>query len=826
MIKPRRVQTRAAILLVAALAVFGLASVVSLPTARGATDEKFHKAPAAMREILDAPPTPLVSLSPKRDRVVLVQGSLYPPISELAQPMVALAGYRINPVSNGPHRPPRYVGLTLKNTATGVEKPLPVPSGAYLGFPLWSPDGKMFAVASYQPDTIELWVADATSGVFYRLRNVALNTIFGPGFQWMPDSQHLLCQTVVAGRGKAPERPHPPVGPEARETNGKSAPTRTFQDLLTDAFDEDLFDFYATSQLTVINASTAESKPIGKPGLIRSFEMSPDSQHVLVEKIRRPYSFNVPASFFPRDVEAIDLQGRLEYKVAHLPSAENVPIGGVLPGPRNTHWRPTAPATLVWVETLDGGDPKKRVPYRDRVMIYKLGGEEPPAELARTEHRFSGLTWSEKSWVALLKDYQSSKRWTRTYLINPDDSAVERRLLWELSSQDRYTDPGAPMSRTLANGFRAMRVFNNSIYLNGSGASPEGDRPFLHRLDLASLQTETLFHAAEQTYESVVALINDDGSQFITRQEAPGSPPNYFLRSTADDTRKAITEFADPFPQLRGIKKQLVNYERDDGVQLSFTLYLPADHKPGTRLPTLLWAYPREFIDNDTAGQVSGSPFRYTAFQGASHLFLLTQGYAILDGATMPVVGEAKTANDTYIEQVVASARAAIDKAVEMGVTDRERVAVGGHSYGAFMAANLAAHSDLFRACIARSGAYNRTLTPFGFQNEKRTLWEAPELYTRLSPLMHANKIKEPMLLIHGAADNNSGTHPQQTERFFQAIKGTGGTARLVMLPHESHSYEARESVEQVLHEMTAWLDKHVKNAGEPEPIASAVPQN
>ena len=815
-----------AILLAALLAVLSPAASLLRHTAHAATEERYQKAPAVMREILDASPTPLVSLSPKRDRLVLVQGSLYPAVSELAQPMVALAGYRINPLSNGPHRPPRYVGLTLKNIVTGTEKSLPVPSGSYLGFPLWSPDGKMFAVTSYQADTVELWIADATSGVFYRLRNIALNTIFGPGFQWMPDSQNLLCQTIVPNRGNPPERPAVPVGPETRESTGKPSPTRTFQDLLTDSHDENLFDYYATSQLTLVNASTAESRPLGKPALTRSFEASPDGRYILVENLRRPYSYNVPASFFPRDIEVINLQGNLEFKAGQLPLAEELPIGGVVTGPRNAHWRPTAPATLTWVETLDGGNPKKRVPYRDRVMTAKIPTAAPPSELARTEHRFTGLTWGEKSWVALIKEHQGSKRWNRTYLINPDDPAVEKRLLWELGAQDRYSDPGTPMSRTLPNGFRAMRIYNNSIYLNGSGATPDGDRPFLSRFDLASLQTDRIFQAAENTYESVVALATDDASQVITRQEAPGSPPNYFLRSLPENTRKALTDFADPIPQIRGIKKQLVTYERDDGVQLSFTLYLPADHKPGTRLPTLLWAYPREFIDTDTASQVTGSPFRYNSFQGASHLYLLTQGYAILDGATMPVVGDYKTANDTYLEQIVSSARAAIDKAVEMGVTDRDRVAVGGHSYGAFMAVNLAAHSDLFRACIARSGAYNRTLTPFGFQNEKRTLWDAPELYTRISPIMHANKIKEPTLLIHGAADNNPGTHPQQSERLFQAIKGNGGSARLVMLPHESHNYEARESVEHVLHEMTSWLDKHVKNFADPEtaPVSSIPP--
>jgi len=286
------------------------------------------------------------------------------------------------------------------------------------------------------------------------------------------------------------------------------------------------------------------------------------------------------------------------------------------------------------------------------------------------------------------------------------------------------------------------------------------------------------------------------------------------LRSTANSQNaQKITNFSDPASQLRGIKKQLVKYKRADGVDLSFTLYTPPNYKEGTRLPTLVWAYPLEFTDASVAGQVSGSTNRFTSIGGISHLFFLLNGYAVLDNATMPVVGDPETVNDTFIKQINDSAKAAIDKAVKMGVTDPERVGVGGHSYGAFMTANLLAHSDLFRAGIARSGAYNRTLTPFGFQGERRNFWEATELYTKISPFFYANKINEPILLIHGEADNNTGTFPIQSERLFAALQGTGGTARLVMLPHESHGYAGRESVEHTLYEMISWFDKYVKNA-------------
>ncbi|MFA6543993.1 MAG: prolyl oligopeptidase family serine peptidase, partial [Limisphaerales bacterium] len=409
------------------------------------------------------------------------------------------------------------------------------------------------------------------------------------------------------------------------------------------------------------------------------------------------------------------------------------------------------------------------------------------------------------------------------WLINPNAPAEPSRLLWDISAQDRYSDPGTPLLRPLTNGFRVARVHEGSLFLSGAGASPDGERPFLDTLNLATLRSERLFQSDDGGHESVVAFLKQDASEFITRRDSPNRPPNYFIRYQADGSRKAITDFHDLMPQLRGIRKQLVTYQRPDGVALSYMLYLPADYQPGQRLPTILWAYPREFSDSDTAGQVTTSAKRYTTFSAASHLFLVTQGYAILDNATMPVIGDSKKANDTFLEQIISSAKAAVDKAVEMGIADPNRVGVGGHSYGAFMVANLMAHTDIFRVGVARSGAYNRTLTPFGFQNERRSLWEVPDIYSRMSPFMFAHRINEPLLLIHGDADNNPGTFPLQSERLYQAIKGNGGITRLVILPHESHNYEARESVEHVHWETVQWFDKYLKHAPD-APATTFVP--
>ena len=691
-----------------------------------------------------------------------------------------------------------------------------LPPEARFGSIAWAPDGQHFTFAMWQRTTIELWLVDVSTANARRLDGIALNATYGSPFQWLPDSRTVLCRTVPTQRGLIPQAPATPTGPNVQESYGKSAPIRTYQDLLKDAQDEALFEYYFTAQLVLVNTVTGEKTNLGRPDIYSGVDPAPGGQFFLVSSLQKPFSHLLPASGFPSEVAIWNRTGESVYKLASLPSDEGVPIEGVPTGPRNYQWRPTADATLVWVEALDGGDPRTKVPHRDRLLCLKAPFDKPAAEIFRTEHRWRGTTWGERDGLALVYDYDRERRWQRTFLLKFDETKTTPRLVWERSIRDRYRSPGVPMMRTLPNGERVIWQTGKYIYLDGAGASPRGDYPFLDRFDLDTFKTERLFQCDDKSYEAVVTLVDNDatgGVRFITRHESPSSPANYRLHTTGPASPIPLTRFTDPTPQLRKISKQLVTYKRADGVPLSFTLYLPPDYQPGQRLPTVVWAYPLEFNDADTAGQVAGSTNRFTTITGSSHLFFVLHGYAVLDGATMPIVGAPETMNNTFIEQIVSSAQAAIAKAAELGVTDPNRVGVGGHSYGAFMTANLLAHSDLFRAGIARSGAYNRTLTPFGFQGERRTYWEATEIYARLSPFTYAHKINEPILLIHGERDDNSGTFPIQSERLYQAIKGNGGNVRYVTLPYEAHGYAARESIEHTLSEMIAWFDTHVKKA-------------
>ena len=792
---------------------FRLASTslaILLLCANSFAQQAYKKPPKEVLDILHAPVTPGISVSPTRDNIILTTGIRYPPLADLAQPMLRLAGRRINPASNSPHRFQYSVALTLKRIADGSEVKIDVPAGAKITGIEWSDDGKQFAFLNTTSTRVELWIADAATGKIRNLRTVTVNSVLGNPITWMGDNRNLLVQLVPATRGGAPATPAVPDEPNSQENSGRPGPVRTYQDLLKTPHDEKLFEYYATSQLALVDSTSGRTTPVGQAAIIQSVDRSPDNQHLLVTRLQRPFSYLYPDSAFPKEIEVWDMKGKLIHKVASLPLADQVPIDGVITGPRSVTWRPTDPATLIWVKALDGGDPKKKVSHRDSVLMLKAPFKDQPVEIFKTEERFSSGGFGEKGLV-FVTDFERDKRWVRTFLVDPDKPGTPAKMIWSRNRQDRYNDPGTPVTRSVG-GQRTILQNGDWIYLTGAGASPDGDRPFLDRFNLQTLKSERIFRSDANSYEAFVALLNDDAKQFITKRESPTEAPNYFVRTSADAST-ALTQFPDPTPQLRGIKKQLVTYKRADGVQCSFTLYLPPNYKEGTRLPTVVWAYPIEFTDPTTAGQITGSTQRATTISGASHLFFLLEGYAVLDNATMPVVGTPETVNNTYIEQTVMSAKAAIDKATEMGVTDPDRVGVGGHSYGAFMTANLLAHSDLFRAGIARSGAYNRTLTPFGFQSERRTLWEAPELYLKVSPFMYASKINEPMVMIHGEADDNTGTFPVQSERMYQAMKGHGATVRLVMLPHEAHGYAGRESIEHVLYEMISWFDKYVKNA-------------
>lgn len=799
--------------------------VTFLAVLRSASAEElaYQKPPRLIAQAINAAPPPAISVSPTHDYAVLLSAIAHPSIAELAEPMERLAGLRIDVHTNGPHLLPHNTEFKLIKLSDGSETAVTLPGGTpKLSAPIWSPDGKHFLFTNTTANSIDLWIVDTTSGQGHQIPGVKVNAViselepgggFGrtrPPIHWLPDNRTVLVRVVPANRGKAPSEPLVPLGPHVQQSSGHTGPVRTYEDMLSTPHDEDLFDYYATAQLVYVDTSSGKLAPSGKPAIFAVAEPSPDGKHLLVSVIHKPYSYLHPFEDFPTEVEVWNRGGTKLYTVASLPLADRVPIDGVRTGPRAYRWLPGESASLVWVEAMDGGNPKEKASYRDRVLTLTAPFKGEPVEVTKIEQRFRGFQPLEKGQLALVEDYDRNKRWLRTFSVDLKTPGSPAKLLFERNFQDRYKDQGEPVMELSPSGQMAVRQSGGSIFLEGLGATAKGDHPFIDRLDVTTGKTARIFQCGDDFYDVAEAILDDSGNRLIIRRESPTEPPNYFLRTGTE--MKQISHYTDPIPEIRQVKKELVKYKREDGVDLSFTLYLPPDYRAGSKLPTFVWAYPYEYNDAGTAGQISGSTRRYTQLSG--HLLMVLGGYAVLENAAMPIIGDPETVNNSYLEQIVMDAKAAVAKASEMGVTDPERVAVGGHSYGAFMTGNLLAHSNIFQAGIAESGAYNRTLTPFGFQTERRTLWEAPDLYIKMSPLMSANNIKVPLLLIHGEADDNTGTFPINSERLYQAVRGNGGTVRLVMLPLEAHGYASQETLAHVLWEELSWLDKYLKPGG------------
>jgi dipeptidyl aminopeptidase/acylaminoacyl peptidase len=773
---------------------------------------RYKLPPQEVIDILDAPPTPIVVMSPQKDAMMFVDYRSNPSIALISQPFLRIAGLRITPRISARQRITEYIGLRVQWIAQNRTVTIALPPNSTIGIPVWSHDGKKIAFTRDVKDGVELWTADPLKGTASVINGIRINDVLDSPFEWLKDNVTLLTRGIDEERGAPPEEPTISLGPNVEETHGRVAKTETYEDMLKNSHDEDVFTYYAKNQLALVNTQTGKVTKIGRPDLFLSSTFSPDEIFLLVTRLQKPYSYRVPYTLFTRSTEVLDDHFRRIVIISTFPVSDEIPTQGVPTGPRNVQWQPLYGARLIWIEALDGGDPMKKVSARERLVTLTAPFVDAAVEVLRVQHRFSGFDWLQEKDHVFVTEFDRARRWRTTSFYNLAVPSSSKKTVFDVSSNDAYADPGRAISQTSVDGETTVLQDGEWIYLSGRGASEKGDMPFLDRMSVKDFRKERLFRSSDKSFEQFVSFVPGARKSIITRYEDKTSPPNYFVLDLVNKKRNALTDFRDPAPQLTGMRKELVKYARPDGVPLSGTLFLPPNYRQGVKLPLLIWAYPLEYSDAGTAGQVRGSANTFTFFRGASQLFFVTQGYAVLNDATMPVVGDPETMNNTFVEQIVAAAKAAIDKLDSMGVIDRNRVLVSGHSYGAFMTANLLAHSDLFAAGIARSGAYNRTLTPFGFQSERRSFWDAPDVYLKVSPFSYANKIKAPILLIHGEADNNSGTFPIQSERLYQALQGNGGTARLVMLPFESHGYSARESVLHVLAESFEWADKYVKN--------------
>jgi dipeptidyl aminopeptidase/acylaminoacyl peptidase len=776
----------------------------------------YQTPPKDIADLLLAKPTPGVSIDGKANWMLLSERNSYPTVEELGQPEIRIAGLRLNPNNYSPSRQNYINNFILKNLKTDQEiKVSGLPANLLAGNVSWNPSETKIAFTNTTATAVDLYVIDVASQKASRISKHAVNTVLGSPYTWLDDNT-LIYKSATQLASSAPKKAITPKGPTIQQNLGKTAPSATFQDLIKSPYDEQLFEFYATSQL-VQNKNGVETN-IGKAAIVASFVLSPDKKYLLQRTIKKPFSYLVTAFGFPATVAISDLKGNVVKLLADLPSTEGTPSGNdnTQNVSRAFDWRDDEAATITWATPLDSGLIKNKVEFHDAVYALQAPFTGAAKELFKTQMRYNGTSWGNSS-IALVQEISRAKQLGRVSRYNSTTNSLEK--LFERNQTDAYNNPGSPVTAKNEFGKQVIITTNNGTKLlmnNITGSSPKGDLPFLAKFDLSTKQNEIIWRAQEGSYEYITDVLDANKLVLISRKESQKDVPNFYLKNLmmriAD---KQLTSFKNPYPALEGVTKQKISYKRADGVDLTGDLYLPKGYnkeKDGL-LPVLMWAYPREFNSAADAAQVRGSQSRFTTISWASPIFYVTQGYAILDNAEFPIVASSsdKKPNDNFVAQLQMNAEAAINKLTELGVGDKNRVAVGGHSYGAFMTANLLAHTKLFKAGIARSGAYNRTLTPFGFQNEDRTYWQAPQLYFEMSPFSYADKIKTPILLIHGDTDDNPGTFPINSERLFNAIKGNGGTVRFVFLPYEAHSYRGKENLLHMLWEQNTWLEKYVK---------------
>ena len=769
-----------------------LAATVSHSPAALATG--WQDAPSPIHDILGQPRTPGISISPDNVWLAELERESLPPIARLARPIVKLAGLRIDASTYGPGRSSGYAAVTVRRLQSYDGVRVPAPEGGSIRNVSWAPDSRRLMYTVTTAEGVALWVLETSTGQARALTGPDLNAANGSPCRWLPEGEGMVCKLRPAGQGAPPEADPVPAGPLIEENGGRSAPARTYQDLLQSPHDEALFTHYLTSEVARV-ALDGTRTPVLEAALWSSVQPSPDGAWLLTSELHTPFSYHVPVGRFPRRITVRRADGTEVMVVDDLPLADDVPVpfGSVRRGRRTVGWRADVPASLYWVAALDDGDAGREAEFRDAVSLLAAPFEGEPQLLWQSELRYGGVTWAKPD-VAIAREWWHDTRRSRAWRIDPSNPGADPFLLEDRDYQDAYTDPGSVMLTPGPFGRSVLRLDGElgHFYRAGRGASAEGVYPFLDRVSLATGESERVWHSEDPYFETVVDLLDAEAAQLITRRQSATTPANYVIRRLGRRRPVAtLTRLTDPAPQLARLGKQVLRYTRADGVSLSATLYTPPgwSAKDGP-LPTLLWVYPSEFKSRDAASRVTASPNTFSRPGGSSVLFLLTQGYAVLANPTLPIIGEGEVEpNDSYVEQLVAGAEAAVAKVVELGVADPERMAIGGHSYGAFTTANLLAHTDLFRAGIARSGAYNRSLTPFGFQGEQRTWWEATDSYLKMSPFTWAHRVNEPLLMIHGAEDSNSGTHPMQSERMYEALKGLGATARWVVLPQRRSAH-------------------------------------
>ncbi|KIA90392.1 S9 family peptidase [Kaistella jeonii] len=776
----------------------------------------YQKPSAEILKLADFQRAPSVMMDSKKNWMVFSYRNTYKTLEDLNQEEVKLGGLRINPVTNISSSVTYVNNLKVRKLKDKTEIQVKgLPENLKITNISWSPDERKIAFTNTVKDGVELWILDLETATAKKISSSNLNSNLGSPFIWFKDSENLLVKMLPKDRpALLDSKKDLPTGPIVSTSDGKVSQNRTYQDLLKNPQDEKNFEILTSAELYKIDLK-GNATQFKEADLYAGLSFSPDGNYLMATTIKKPFSYIVPLSRFPMVTNVYDKNGSLLKTVNEVPLNEIMAKGfsSVRPGKRYMEWRDDQPSTLVYAEALDGGDQAKSVDFRDEIFIWEAPFSNAPKSFFKTKQRYAGLDWSNSDYAFVSEDWYDTRNF-KTYLIDLKNNTS--KVIEDRNSQDVYSDPGNFNKTKNQYGRNVIDIINNKAFLIGAGFTKDGQKPFIDEMDLKTQQKKRWYTSnLTGSKENLIDILDAQKGDILTVQQSANLYPNYFVRNIRSKKSTPVTAFPNPFESLKNVYKEVIKYKRNDGVELTGTLYLPAnyDRKNHTeKLPLLIWAYPTEYKDKNTAGQNTQNPNDFTFPSYGSFIYWVTKGYAVLDDAAFPIIGEGKTEpNDTFIPQLVANGKAAIDALDKLGYIDRNKVAVGGHSYGAFMTANLLTYSKDYACGIARSGAYNRTLTPFGFQSEQRNYWDIPQIYNAMSPFMNADKMKTPLLLIHGDADNNPGTFTLQTERYFQALKNLGAPVRMVLLPKEAHGYAAKENIFHVLWEEDQFLEKCLK---------------
>lgn len=781
----------------------------------------YQKPSEEILTLADFEMAPAISMNSTKDQAILVYRNTYKTLDDLNQEEMRLGGLRINPKTSISSTMTFYTKIKVKNLLTQTETEIKnLPQSAKITYLTWSPDEKKIAFINNTNQGNELWYIDLDNAQAHQLTQAELNANTGNPITWFKDSQQLLVKTQRHRYDDLTDKTNAiPDGPiVSASEGGVESQNRTYQDLLKDKIDEENFEKLITTDLYRIDLS-GNKKLFKSADMFISESFSPDGKYLMITTLQKPFSYIVPFQRFPMKTTVYTANGDRVKVVNELPLNEVMPKGfmSVRQGKRSLRWRSDKPSSLFYVQALDEGDQANEVEFRDELFSWDAPFNKNPESLAKTSQRYGGIIFGNNQ-TAIVYDQWYDTRNIKTYLLNP--STKNMKVINDRNYQDVYADPGDFQTERNEFGQQTLLINNHKMYLIGDGYSANGKFPFIDEYDMTTDQSSRIYQSTlTDKLEDISSIIDIDSGKILVNIQSKTDYPNYYFRNIFathdDDSLTKVTDNQNPFESLNDVHKEVIKYQRKDGVELSGTLYLPKgymERENKEKLPLLIWAYPTEYKDKNSAGQSTANPNEFTFPYYGSFVYWVAKGYAVLDDAAFPIIGEGETEpNDTFIEQLIWNAEAAIDALDEKGYIDRTKVGVGGHSYGAFMTANLLTHSDLFACGIARSGAYNRTLTPFGFQREQRNYWEASDVYNTMSPFMNAEKMKKPMLLVHGEADNNPGTFTLQTERYFQALKGLGAPVRMVILPKESHGYVAKENILHLLWEQEQFLDKYLK---------------